>query len=537
MKTDRLAALGGAALFVAAACGRTGLIPGDVDQNGGGGEGAASGEPPLVECMFDADCPTDDLCAPAFCHAPDDDHDVSYCATRATSCDDQNPCTLDACNSSDGRCTHDGPLDADHDGVLGKARKGTPESCGGADCDDDDPRVYGGAPEICDGKDDNCDGRIDEGATYVPAGAPVAIAPTSFKSDASGLAFDGTSYGVTYTETAADLSTKSYLALLDANGAVTFGPSRVNDIQADSNAGSVATPGKGFLTTWADARQNGSYEIYATRFDQEARKLEPDQRLSNGADMSLDPVAVYTGNGYAVVWFDRRFITTTGPAVFGRTLGLDGHPSGDELKLTDDGEIADSVDAAGSGTRVGVAYVSDGPVPPDGSKPTSVVRFRSYDANFAEATGPIEFGTAAEAPAIARTNDGFVVAWHTTDAAILAGPVLQAAALDARGNLLAQAPITTGDLHAKERALVSLGDRVLVVWSALPQGGLHYELFYEVISARDLSVIVPRQSLVASPLDLQGPNASLGPNGDVGVTYHTAGTAYQAYFTHLGCKL
>jgi len=151
----------------------------------------------------------------------------------------------------------------------------------------------------------------------------VQIAPTSFKSEPNGLAFDGTSYGVTYTETAADGSTKSYFALLDENGAVSSGPSRVNDINADAYAGSVATPGKGFLTTWADARQNGSYEIYATRFDQQARKLEPDQRLSNGADMSLGPVAVYTGNGYSVVWFDRRFTDTTGNAVFARTLGLD----------------------------------------------------------------------------------------------------------------------------------------------------------------------------------------------------------------------
>jgi CSLREA domain-containing protein len=32
--------------------------------------------------------------------------------------------------------------------------------CGGADCDDTDPAVYPGAPEICDGLDNNCDGSV-----------------------------------------------------------------------------------------------------------------------------------------------------------------------------------------------------------------------------------------------------------------------------------------------------------------------------------------------------------------------------------------
>ena len=43
--------------------------------------------------------------------------------------------------------------DADHDGIL---------PCGGGDCDDNDPSVGTGKPEICnDGKDNNCDGLVD----------------------------------------------------------------------------------------------------------------------------------------------------------------------------------------------------------------------------------------------------------------------------------------------------------------------------------------------------------------------------------------
>jgi hypothetical protein len=45
------------------------------------------------------------------------------------------------------------PCDDDEDGYLDP-------SCGGDDCDDEDPQVYPGASELCDGKDGNCDGRF-----------------------------------------------------------------------------------------------------------------------------------------------------------------------------------------------------------------------------------------------------------------------------------------------------------------------------------------------------------------------------------------
>lgn len=48
---------------------------------------------------------------------------------------------------------YDNPCDDDEDGYLDP-------SCGGDDCDDEDPLVHPGAVETCDGKDSNCDSKL-----------------------------------------------------------------------------------------------------------------------------------------------------------------------------------------------------------------------------------------------------------------------------------------------------------------------------------------------------------------------------------------
>ncbi|MCO6491481.1 MAG: thrombospondin type 3 repeat-containing protein [Phaeodactylibacter sp.] len=79
-------------------------------------------------------------------------------------CDDDNPSlspgSPELCNGIDDNCNGliDDGLDVDGDGFL---------ACQG-DCDDDNPNVYPGASELCNGVDDNCDGQADEGAICDP---------------------------------------------------------------------------------------------------------------------------------------------------------------------------------------------------------------------------------------------------------------------------------------------------------------------------------------------------------------------------------
>jgi hypothetical protein len=107
----------------------------------------------------------------------DDDgqDDVQY---GGTDCDDSNPeintASPDYCDAVDGNCN--GVVDdmvwyADYDedgyGNPDDAKSVCDQPDGrvaiGGDCNDEDPRTYPGAEEMCDDQDNNCDGQIDEG--------------------------------------------------------------------------------------------------------------------------------------------------------------------------------------------------------------------------------------------------------------------------------------------------------------------------------------------------------------------------------------
>jgi len=97
-----------------------------------------------IPCEVVQDCDdlnpcTDEQCVDSIC----------VYTNNTDPCDDGNPCTLDDVCS--GGVCFAVPWDDDGDTYLN-------EACGGNDCDDGNPHVYPGAPELCDGIDNQCPG-------------------------------------------------------------------------------------------------------------------------------------------------------------------------------------------------------------------------------------------------------------------------------------------------------------------------------------------------------------------------------------------
>jgi len=516
----------------AVACARSGLfVPtgdGD-DDSGSAGQGPTA---PVNECMVDADCAQSDPCVSATCRVTiEQGQPRAVCVTAAVDCDDHDACTADRCDSTAGGCVHERPTDADHDGFIGKAPEGAPLACGGQDCDDADPSVHPGAAEVCDGKDNNCNGAIDEGLPLSVLGAPVQIAPTMTHTQMGSLVFGGGGYGIAYTAGNTSFNTQGYFGLIDPTGQFTAGPSLVSDINADSYGGSVDFSGSSFVSVWSDARQSANYEIYATRFDPKAQKLEADQRITNASGFSVRPQVRFTGSDYVTVWEDHRYEDSGGgDAILGHRLSTDGQAAGDEVRLTGTDEDADFPALAVAGGRLGVTYVVADPTVLDGT----IVRFRSFDLTLGDGTPSVDLGSNGQEPSIEAVGDDFVVVWETGSESQNWGPSLQAATLDARGHVVASGAVTFGDLHARTRALVSFGDRALLVWSAVPTEGNPFALFYETFSLGNLAIVAPRQALAASGHDLIDPFAVRGPSGAVGIAYDDY-ESYSSYFLALSC--
>jgi len=359
---------------------------------------------------------------------------------------------------------------------------------------------------------------------------PVLVSSPMFdRTSRGGLAFDGSNYGASYS--GHEKIWSSYFTGLARSGVTVVKATGMSDINAETYAGTLLHNGAYFESTWSDARQDGNYEVYFNRFDSNGKKLGPDLRVTTAPNFSLNSSTVWNGSETVTVWDDRRFERGSGDDVrlFGQRIDFDGKLIGGNIQLTPGGTLAEYPAIALGKTNLGIVFASE-------VGPNVHAKFFTTAADLSNPSPLVDVGTMdVQNPDVAYVNGNYIVAWerYGTNGP---EPSIFGAVVSESGKLLApEQPITTGANFARSFALLSLGERMLLVWADDHDG--NYELYWQMLD-QNLQVLMPRTRLTNTPSDTLNPAITFGPSGDIGVLYDDWITGErETYFLSMGCVM
>jgi hypothetical protein len=497
----------------------------------------------LQPCQRDSDCTSLDLCATYVCAYDQTLHDKACTVVAKTNCDDGDPCTTDSCDKKTGQCQN-APLTFDldgdgHKGPLAGHQPGDPGSCGD-DCDDTDPRAFPGNKEVCDGVDNDCDGIIDNGASYVPKfGSDFQLSKASFDwaepdSFVRGSTTGGVRILATYDATLAG-QLSPLLQPLDATGQPAVDPSILTGTDAAGSGTSVAWTGDRFGIAWSD-RRDGNYEVYFALLDPTGKKMAPgDERITVSAGFSLYPSLVWTGQQFVMVWQEDK-----GNGDFllqGQRLDLDGRLVGSIVTLTAGAFDNQGPALAAGRTELGLVWVRQNAV-----SQAIVFQPLAFDlTGLPSAPKPVALTTPAMVGSGAsikydRKNDRYVAAFYDASPTkrVVYGTVV------GKDATIVVPPTDVADSpnQARDPTLLTLGDRVLFVFADNRDQNSGYELYAHTFSADLSTELTPPTRITNAKGDSVAPLVAFADDGTVLVLFRDDRGANPAVWeTGLACTM
>jgi len=494
-------------------------------------------------CQRDSDCAQIDLCATWACVYDDSIHDKACQQIAKTNCDDGDPCTNDSCNGSNGQCVHTHvTFDLDGDGhyaPLPGFAPGAPGSCGD-DCDDTDPRAYPGNKEVCDGVDNDCDGIIDNGATYTPTlGSEFQLSTPGFDwaepmTLTRGLETSAIGLIATYGASS-NGQFSPYVQTLDPMGNPTAAPSVLTGTVAAGSDTSVAWTGDRYGIAWSD-RRDGNFEIYFALLDPTGKKMAPgDERITVTPGFSLYPSLVWTGQEFVIVWQEEK---DDGDFMLqGQRINLEGQLIGDIATLTVGAFDDQGPEVATGTTELGVTWVRD-----DGTTQSIVYEPFAFDlTGESSAPQPVTLTTPSiggESPTIAydHKNDRYVVAFSDPNPA---KRVVYGTVVGKDGAIVTPAlDVSQSPAQARDSAIFAFGDRVLVIYGDDRDQNDGYELYAHVLSADLTSELAAPARVTDASGDSIEPVLSFASNGNVLVIFRDdRGQNPAVWETGLACTM
>ena len=501
-------------------------------------------KPPAPECVVDTDCPTfGDLCNPVKCVANAPDAGTrplgGTCEDQPkVDCNDNDPCTTDTCAPETGACSYQiATLDLDGDGYRGPIPgtiAGTPGSCGD-DCDDSNAAAHPGGIEICDGVDNDCNGIIDDNATFVPISSEVVVSSPGLQpASPGGLAWSGKVYASLYSGKSS--GSRVFMSILNPGGDKVSPPGEApfTFVNADSFAGPTVWVGDRFGVIWQDRRNNNNYQTFFSLLGEDGAKKLADTQISfdeDGVVGAVNPALAWNGTEFLVAW---QLAPGGIYNLFGTRVDVGGTPIGKPIALTttDSGLGNESPSLAAGKDGVGVAWFV-------GDALSKTISFQIFSTDLTKPTIPpmvVTDGTTNPVyPTVVWNKDRYIVAWADWSAKPRA---IYATAIGPDGSMLVPPKAIThpGVFHSRWPHLKPLGDRLLLLFSDdRDDQNAGYEIYSRMID-NQLGPIGSEQRITNAPGDSLHPVASFGPDGNVGVLFRDDRLGQEdVWFTHLAC--
>ncbi len=497
-------------------------------------------EPVPPECQTDEDCSN-----ATFCDGEESCHEGRCVPGAPVACTDGVECTDDACDELRRACVHNpASRDADGDGYNGPRpgyRPAVLHACGD-DCDDTNPRIHPGATEICNGIDDNCNGIIDDNATFTPAegsDVPVSDVETA-PSGPGGIAWSGSRYMSSfwgYTGGKAHV----YYSALDRAGARLSMPPQIQLTlnQSDAYGAAVAWTGTVLGIVWQD-RRDGDYEIYFNRLTPDGETLGPSQRVTFANGFSINPSIAWTGTDFLLAWQDERDSVGTGAyEIYAQRIDAQGRQIAENQRITNDpaNSEAPMIAAGASGAAIVWLDGRGGDITnPTGSRGIWFATFTNDLRRMLPDQRVTAMGLDVVAPTLAWNRDRWVLAWHDA-APDSADFEVWGTTRDAGGvPIVPPLRLTTDRNYSRYPNLVPLGDRLLLTWADDRASG-RYAIWARMFDA-NLSPITAATQVTHGARASVWPIATLGPEGDVGILFRDQREGpWRVRFTRLQCAI
>ncbi len=307
-----------------------------------------------------------------------------YECTLDMDCDDDDPCTSDACIMR--WCTYEA---VDEDGDRHTAAMVDGVECGGDDCDDSRPDIYPGAAEGCgDGEDLDCSGtpdRDDDDDGYVdercvPEGDDCDDLDPDVHPEAVEVCMDGIDQ--------------------DCDGHVDGPLLEIAPVRIGEHGGypEIVWTGSEFGVAWNTPAMH-------VRVSADGTFVGPETPIDGGSGNTGHVSMAWTGSEFIVTWHAMWIDLDIQKEVYIARVSGSGEMIGGPELVTDPAEHCFYPDITWSGSELGLTFAS--------TRPSVNVYFARFDGTVARLSDDLEIEAAdlGSYPKIAWTGSEYGVSW------------------------------------------------------------------------------------------------------------------------------